>query len=127
MSLSVPATVESCEALGHVPMSVRNEPMYLHLSVTDPETLAALSEAADGRERQELALTALRIGVLSLRAARGTVDGGAIRQECDRLLETLGERFSNYRDLLDETMGGTLRGYFDPNCGAFNERIQRLP
>lgn len=37
-------------------------PLYLHLSVTDPDTVAALSEATEGRDRQELALTALKIG-----------------------------------------------------------------
>jgi hypothetical protein len=44
-------------------------PLYLHLSVTDPETVAALSEAAEGRDRQELALTALKIGIFKYYAA----------------------------------------------------------
>ena len=102
------------------------EPIYLHLSVTDPETIAALSEATDGRDRQELALTALKIGILSLKAARGTVDGAAIRQEGDRLLGTLEERLVKHRALMDESLGGTLRSYFDPASGAFTERVQRL-
>ena len=33
---------------------------------------------------------------------------------------------SNHRELLDETMGGTLRSYFDPNSGVFTDRLQRL-
>ena len=102
------------------------EPIYLHLSVTDPETIAALSEATEGRDRQELALTALKIGILSLKAARGTVDGAAIRQEGDRLLGTLEERLVKHRELMDESLGGTLRSYFDPASGAFTERVQRL-
>lgn len=64
---------------------VSAEPIYLHLPVTDPETVAVLAEVSDGRERQELALNALKIGILSLKAARGTVDGAAIRHEGDRL------------------------------------------
>ena len=68
------------------------DPLYLHLSVTDPETVAALSEAAEGRDRQELALTALKIGILSLKAARGTVDGAVIRHEGERLLDALEQR-----------------------------------
>ena len=28
-----------------------NEPMYLHLSVVDPEAIAALAEAKEGRDR----------------------------------------------------------------------------
>ena len=102
------------------------EPIYLHLSVTDPETIAALSEASEGRDRQELALTALKIGILSLKAARGTVDGAAIRQEGERLLGTLEERLVKHRELMDESLGGTLRSYFDPASGAFTERVQRL-
>jgi len=102
------------------------DPIYLHLSVTDPETIAALSESTDGRDRQELALTALKIGILSLKAARGSVDGTAIRQEGDRLLGTLEERLGKHRELMDEALGGTLRSYFDPASGAFTERVQRL-
>ncbi len=102
------------------------EPIYLHLPVTDPETVAVLSEASDGRDRQELALTALKIGILSLKAARGTVDGAAIRHEGDRLIGSLEERLYKHRELLDEALGGTLRSYFDPANGAFTERVQRL-
>jgi hypothetical protein len=103
-----------------------NEPIYLHLPVTDAETVAALLEVADGRDRQELALTALKIGILSLKAARGTVDGAAIRQESDRWMGALEERMVKHRELLDEALGGTLRSYFDPASGAFSERIHRL-
>ena len=83
-------------------------------------------DARDGRDRQDLALTALKIGILSLKAARGTVDGAAIRQEGDRLLGTLEERMAKHRALLDDALGGTLRSYFDPSSGAFTERVQRL-
>ena len=84
------------------------EPMYLHLSVTDPETLAALAETPDGRERKELARTAIRIGLLSMKAARGTVDGTTIRHESERLLGTLDERLSKHRELMDEGVNGAL-------------------
>src|SRR5258707_1170439 len=62
------------------------QPLYLHLSVVDPETVAVLGEAKEGRDRQELALTALKVGVLALKAARGTVDGVTVREEGGRLL-----------------------------------------
>jgi len=109
-----------------LPSASSPEPLYLHLSVTDPEVAAALAEAGDGRERQELALTALRIGILSLKAARGTVDGSAIRQQSEHLLSTLDERFNAHRQVLDEALGGTLRSYFDPSSGLFTDRVQRL-
>lgn len=109
-----------------VDADVATGPIYLHLPVTDPETVTALAEVPDGRDRQELALIALKIGILSLNAARGTVDGAAIRQEGDRLLGTLEERLNKHRELLDEALGGTLRNYFDPASGTFTERVQRL-
>ena len=58
--------------LGKSDDAASSEPLYLHLSITDPEVVAALAEAGEGRDRQEFAQTALRIGVLSLKAARGT-------------------------------------------------------
>lgn len=103
-----------------------SEPLYLHLSITDPECVNALAEMQDGRERQELALTALRIGILSLNAARGTVDGAAVRNEGERIIELLEARLSSHREVLDQALGGTLRSYFDPASGAFTERVQRL-
>lgn len=105
---------------------VQVEALYLHLSVTDPEIAVALAECGEGRDRQEFALTALRIGVLSLKAARGTIDGGAIRHEGERLLVTLEERLASHRQVMDEALGGTLRAYFDPASGSFTERVQRL-
>lgn len=108
------------------PAAPQLDPLYLHLSVTDPDTVAALGEATEGRDRQELALTALKIGILSLKAARGTVDGAAIRHEGERLLGTLDERLAAHRELIDEQLGGVLRAYFDPASGAFTERVQRL-
>lgn len=114
------------EIANHPEAGATSEALYLHLSITDPEVVAALSEAGEGRERQDFAVTALRIGVLSLKAARGTVDGAAIRSEGDRILQTLDERLVRHRELLDNTLGGTLRTYFDPESGAFTERVQRL-
>lgn len=102
------------------------EPLYLHLSITDPEVVQALADAGEGRDRQECALTALRIGILSLKAARGTLDGATVRSEGERLLVTLEERLSSHRQVLDEALGGTLRAYFDPSSGSFTERVHRL-
>ena len=103
-----------------------SEPLYLHLSITDPEVAHALAEAGEGRDRQEFALMALRVGILSLKAARGTVDGATIRHEGDRLLGSLEDRLATHRQVLDEALGGTLRAYFDPASGTFTDRVQRL-
>lgn len=118
----------SLSALPAPPLSESGslEPLYLHLSVVDPETIAELAEAKEGRDRQELALTALKIGLLSLRAARGIVDGATVRNEGDRLLSTMGERLEGHRELLDSVLGATLKSYFDPSSGLLNDRLGRL-
>lgn len=116
---------------GHIEAASREPggpaaPLYLNLVVADAETAEALAEHDEGRARSQFALTALRVGVLALRAARGTVDAGAVRNEAERLLALLGERLEKHRELFDSIVGRTLASYFDPRSGQFNERVSRL-
>ena len=112
-ALQVLQTLEK-SAVGSIAPQV--EPVYLHLSATEPEAAAALCRAQDGPHCQELALTALNIGIRSLKAARGNVVVANIRQEGDRLLGTLEERMVKLGELLDDTTRrdhsrrSTLRG-----------------
>ena len=46
----------------------------LTLVVEDPEVIAELEKREEGHARSQLALTALRIGILALRQAQGRVD-----------------------------------------------------
>jgi hypothetical protein len=101
-------------------------PIYLNLVVSDAETSEALLEHEEGRPRTQFALTALKVGVLALRAARGTIDTAAVRSESERLLALLGERLEKHRDLVDSVIGRTLANYFDPRSGQFNDRVARL-
>src|SRR5688572_3780721 len=78
------------------------EPIYLHLALTDPEVIAAVSEYPNGPQRTEFVGTCVKIGVLALRAARGVVDSDSIRREGDRLIEQLTERLTGYRTLLEQ-------------------------
>jgi hypothetical protein len=64
-------------------------PLELHLTLTDPETVAALRAHPDGPARTGFATTALRIGVLALQQAGGRLDGDLVRREGERLLEEL--------------------------------------
>lgn len=102
------------------------EPIYVHLAITDPEVLAAVSEHPNGPQRTEFVSTCLKIGVLSLRAARGVVDGAAIRTAGDHMIEQLTERLSSYRTLLEENLSGSLSHYFDPASGLFSVRVESL-
>lgn len=101
------------------------EPLYLHIVVSDPDVLAAVSEYS-GQARTEFVANCLKVGVLSLRAARGVVDGGEIRAAGDQLIASLTERLTGYRTLLEENLANSLSHYFDPASGVFNTRVENL-
>ena len=57
------------------------EPTIITFAVSDPEVLLALSDYPDGSARTHFLVTALKVGVLSLKAAKGTLDGDTLRRE----------------------------------------------
>jgi hypothetical protein len=99
-------------------------PLLLH--VRDPELALELAAFADPREREAVALAALRIGWLALRTARGQVDAQAVRGEVERMLAELRSGLDAHRSHLQEQLGRALREYFDPDGGRFEERVRRL-
>src|SRR5688572_6761296 len=64
--------------------------LRLELEVSDPEVLVELQRHR-GAEREDFALQALRIGVLSLRMAGGHIDATAIRASGDKLVADVRE------------------------------------
>ena len=114
------------------PAATQNEPetlpysLSLELTVTDPEVITEFNAKQEGRERDEYALGALRLGVLALKQARGQIDAGTVRQEGERLLGDVQLALSDHRAGLDRVLQGTLKDYFDPKDGRFNERVERL-
>lgn len=102
------------------------EPIYIHLPLTDPEVLAAVCEYPAGPQRIEFVAACVKVGVLSLRAARGVIDGDAIRREGDNLINQLTERLNNYRNQLETNVTNSLQHYFDPSSGLFSTRVERL-
>ncbi len=98
----------------------------LELTVNDPEVIAELWAKQEGHERDEYALGALRLGVLALRQARGQIDANTLKREGDHLLGSVQLALSEHRTNLDRTLVGTLKDYFDPKDGRFNERVERL-
>jgi len=73
MHSAAPAKVRKDKFPDTIPYS-----FLLELVVTDPEVIAELWAKPEGRDRDEYALGALRLGILALRQARGQMDGGAI-------------------------------------------------
>lgn len=120
------------EAVAAVPRSASTRaeelpyPLTLELTVTDAEVIGELCQRPEGRHREDYALSALRLGVLALKQARGQVDAQTLKVEGERLLGEVGKALTDHRTHLDRTLADTLRNYFDPTKGHFNERIERL-
>lgn len=98
----------------------------LELVVRDPDTIAELYAVEEGEPREQLALSALRIGVLALRQAHGQVDTEQIRHESERMLLGLQGQLNEHGNQVHEKMTGLLKEYFDPESGRLQERVHRL-
>ena len=106
---------------GNLPYS-----MLLELTVTDAEVIAELYQRPEGRDRDDYALSALRLGVLALKQARGQVDAQALKREGELLLKDVTRALTEHRTHLDGTLSSSLKEYFDPKSGRLNERIESL-
>jgi hypothetical protein len=98
----------------------------LTLVVSDHDSVAELLQKTDGRERDEYALTALRIGLLALRHARGQIDAEAVKREGEKLLLDLRHALEQSRNEAHANLTNALKEYFDPQSGRFQERVERL-
>lgn len=100
--------------------------MELVLTVSDPEIIGELCTRNEGRDRDEYALAALRLGVLALRQARGQLDANILKREGEQLLSAVKSALGEHQLQIHQHLGGTLKEYFDPQDGRFTERVDRL-
>src|SRR5689334_15457894 len=91
--------------------------LLLELTVKDQEVIRELWQRPEGRERDEYALAALRLGILTLRQARGVIDSQELKLAGDRLLADVREALTQHQTHLKGTLCGTLQEYFDPKSG----------
>lgn len=103
-----------------------SEFLELTLEVRDPEALAELQAIEDGDARLRHAELALKVGLLSIKHARGEIDVRAIRGEGDRLLTEFEKVLENQRRSVQDRLEHTLGAYFDPESGRFSERVKGL-
>lgn len=124
------SSTDSSEALlFRMPRSGHQElprELPLELTVRDREVIEALLEQEDSTSRESYALDALRIGVMALRHANTRLDADLLRRETSQLLSTLGQTLDRYSQTTGDQLNRTLKEYFDPNDGRFNERVGRL-
>jgi hypothetical protein len=103
-----------------------SEGIRVDIFVSDLDSVRELTIRHAGRDRDEYSLSALRIGLLSLKHARGQVDADAVKREGDHLLQNLANALESYRNQLNGDLTSVLKDYFDPNSGRFQERLERL-
>jgi hypothetical protein len=66
------------------PMTVTgagDDSLLLSLVIDDPEVVTDLKKRDEGRPRNSFAVSALRIGILALRQAQGSMDAEALKHE----------------------------------------------
>jgi hypothetical protein len=98
--------------------------LVLQLRVQDPEVLAELNQR-EGAEREQYALTALRVGVIALRQAGGLVDAEKLKHEGERLVLLVEGRLKDHASKLDTTLQTELKKYFADD-GKLSERMKSL-
>jgi hypothetical protein len=106
-----------------------NEPyaaIRLELLIRDPDLIGELEAFPEGRRRDEFALGALKIGVLAISQAQGRIDAEIVRNEGDHLIASLAAQLTTHQGQITAQLASTLREYFDPASGRFNERVERL-
>ena len=101
------------------------ETTTLTLTITDSECLAELMARDEGADREFFALSALRVGVLSLRQASGVIDRAGLRNEGDRLIDSLHTALKSHYERTTTDIGSVLEKYFDVNDGALLQRLDR--
>ncbi len=111
---------------GSSALPIPQEELEVRLLVRDPDLVGAMKTHEPGRPREEFALTALRIGILAIEQAQGQIDAGVVRSEGERLLVELGSALKAHQHSVDQSLGSTLKEYFDPTSGRLQERIERL-
>ncbi len=100
--------------------------LTLVLRVTDPEVVIELLRHLDGPARGQYALSALRLGVLALRQASGSIDAERVRHEGERLVSDLRGLVAEQAATLTSKLSGAIAQYFDPQTGDLTQRLDRL-
>lgn len=79
--------------------------LRLELEIEDSETIAELNRHEEAAERHQYAVTALRLGVLALRSARGEIDKDAIKREGEVLVSNVRRAMAEQSQVVQKTRG----------------------
>ncbi len=98
----------------------------LELVVNDRDVIQSLIDFSEGDSRNQYALEALKIGVIALRHTSGQMNGDLIRRESARLVEAMQQTLQQHTQVAQDRLASSLKEYFDPESGRFDDRVQRL-
>ena len=101
--------------------------LELHFEVTNPEVVAELLRHGPGAQRQDFAQQALRIGVMALRSASGSLDADVIRHAGSQLMGDVRELLVGESRTMTGQVGDVLTRYLDPQSGSLPQRLQNSP
>ena len=121
MADALHAALERASVNGELPFAV-----HLELCIEDRDVVAELSKYAEGPDRDDFAIEALKIGVLALRRASTALDGEFIQRETTRLLESMRRQLDDHANNAHLRLNQSLKEYFDPQDGRFSQRVQSL-
>jgi hypothetical protein len=100
--------------------------LQITLNIADPEVLHELERHDDGSAREAFAGQALRLGVLAIRQANGSLDADVIRREGDQLLAQVNTVLQQRTFEVTNALAKTVHQYLDPASGALPQRIEQL-
>jgi hypothetical protein len=118
--------VESESIDGVLSRAAFSTAVELRLEVIDPEVVFELTKRSIGKDRDEFASTALRIGVLSLRAAAGQLDSASVKETGDKLIADIRELLGVRAREVTNAIATSLTQYFDPATGLVSQKLESL-
>lgn len=118
--------MDNAAAILQTPANDLGPSVRLVLSLTDPEVVHELALREEGASRDGYAKQALRIGVLALRQASGSLDATTVQREADRMLASVRETLSAHTSETKAALARLLGGYLDPSSGSLPQRLERL-
>lgn len=89
----------------------------LALIVRDAEVVRYLRTFVEGDARDRAALAALRVGVLAISQATGTIDAAAVRGEGERLISGVRSELDRHAQAMTSQVASALKQYLDPSDG----------
>lgn len=118
----------NCNQLNHLKKAMNTLPSTLRidLEIDDMDVISMICAQGSQREQNDIIRRALRIGTMAMNNAQARVDTQAIKNEGDRLLQSLQDKLGEHQKVSDLTLTSTLKEYFDPKDGRFNARVEGL-